>query len=95
MLRDPAANRRNRKVPRRSAASVADAGGPWETPPVIREPAEVSVEPDGRVELPLGLLAEAGINVGDDLLAFSDGDGRIVLRRASDAIDDLLNQGTL
>ncbi|MGD6752954.1 hypothetical protein [Streptomyces sp. BH105] len=36
---------------------------------MIREPAEVSVEPDGRVELPLGLLAEAGINVGEDLLA--------------------------
>ncbi|MEU1476192.1 hypothetical protein [Streptomyces sp. NPDC005760] len=62
---------------------------------MIREPAEVSVEPDGRVELPLGLLAEAGVNVGDDLLAFSDGDGRIVLRRASDAVDDLLNHGTL
>ncbi|MFF8939617.1 hypothetical protein ACF08O_33935 [Streptomyces paradoxus] len=62
---------------------------------MIREPAEVSVEPDGRVELPLGLLAEAGLNVGDDLLAFSDGDGRIVLRRASGAIDDLLNHGTL
>ncbi|MFH8896474.1 hypothetical protein ACH4HG_08710 [Streptomyces coeruleorubidus] len=62
---------------------------------MIREPAEVSVEPDGRVELPLGLLAEAGVNVGDDLLAFSDGDGRIVLRRASDAIDDLLKHGTL
>jgi bifunctional DNA-binding transcriptional regulator/antitoxin component of YhaV-PrlF toxin-antitoxin module len=62
---------------------------------VIREPAEVSVEPDGRVELPLGLLAEAGLNVGDDLLAFSDGDGRIVLRRASDAIDDLLDHGML
>ncbi|MEU3000004.1 hypothetical protein ABZ684_20970 [Streptomyces sp. NPDC006995] len=62
---------------------------------MIREPAEVSVEPDGRVELPLGLLAEAGLNVGDDLLAFSDGDGRIVLRRASDAIDALLNHGTL
>ncbi|MGW5987184.1 hypothetical protein ACWFRT_15620 [Streptomyces anulatus] len=61
---------------------------------MIREPAEVSVERDGRVELPLGLLAEAGINVGENLLAFSEGDGRIVLRRASDAINDLLNQGT-
>ncbi len=74
---------------------MADAGSTWETHPVIREPAEVSVEPDGRVELPLGLLAEAGINVGEDLLAFSEGDGRIVLRRASDTINDLLNQGTL
>ncbi|WP_097963590.1 hypothetical protein [Streptomyces sp. or20] len=61
---------------------------------MIREPAEVSVERDGRVELPFGLLAEAGINVGEDLLAFSEGDGRIVLRHASDAINDLLNQGT-
>ncbi|MET9973854.1 AbrB/MazE/SpoVT family DNA-binding domain-containing protein [Streptomyces microflavus] len=74
---------------------MADAEGSWRIHPVIREPAEVSVESDGRVELPSGLLAEAGINVGEDLLAFSDGDGRIVLRRASDAINDLLRQGTL
>ncbi|MET9823686.1 hypothetical protein ABZ038_19055 [Streptomyces sp. NPDC006349] len=62
---------------------------------MIREPAEVSVESDGRVELPLGLLAEAGLNVGEGLVAFSDGDGRIVLRRGADAIDDLLRHGTL
>lgn len=74
---------------------MADVGGSWETHPVIREPAEVSVESDGRVELPLGLLAEAGLNVGEGLVAFSDGDGRIVLRRGADAIDDLLRHGTL
>ncbi|MFF2566727.1 hypothetical protein [Streptomyces sp. NPDC058084] len=62
---------------------------------MIREPAEVAVSPDGRVELPMGLLVEAGLNVGDRLLAYSDGDGRIVLRRASDAMEDLLRNGNL
>ncbi len=32
---------------------------------------------------------------GSDLLAFSDGDGRIVLRRAEDAMRDLLERGEL
>lgn len=40
-------------------------------------------------------LAEAGISPGTKLLVFSDGDGRIVLRRAEDAINDLLREGTL
>jgi bifunctional DNA-binding transcriptional regulator/antitoxin component of YhaV-PrlF toxin-antitoxin module len=62
---------------------------------VIREPAEVTVSPDGRVEFPIGLLVEAGLNAGGSLLAYSDGDGRIVLRRAYDAIEDLLRDGTL
>jgi bifunctional DNA-binding transcriptional regulator/antitoxin component of YhaV-PrlF toxin-antitoxin module len=62
---------------------------------VIREPAEVTVSPDGRVELPIGLLVEAGLNAGESLLAYSDRDGRIVLRRASDAIEELLRDGTL
>ncbi|OKJ89136.1 hypothetical protein AMK33_37160 [Streptomyces sp. CB02400] len=62
---------------------------------MIREPAEVNVSPDSCVELPMGLLVEAGLNVGDSLLAYSDGDGRIVLRRASDTIENLLQDGTL
>ncbi len=57
---------------------------------MIREPAEVVVREDGTVELPVGLLAEAGVDVGERLLAFSGGDGVIVLRRADDAIRDLL-----
>ncbi|WP_030561332.1 hypothetical protein [Streptomyces aureocirculatus] len=61
---------------------------------MTREPTEVSVEPDERVELPLGLLTEASVDVVDNLLAFSDGVGPIVLRRAFDAIDDLLSHGT-
>ncbi|MGW4271739.1 hypothetical protein ACWEGQ_05100 [Streptomyces seoulensis] len=60
---------------------------------MICEPAEVSVESDGRDELPLGLMVEAGINIGEDPLAFSDGDGSIVLRRASDVLNDLLSHG--
>ncbi|WP_225080502.1 AbrB/MazE/SpoVT family DNA-binding domain-containing protein [Streptomyces sp. CoT10] len=62
---------------------------------MIREPAEINVDETGRVELPLGILAEAGISPGTKLLAFSDGDGRLVLRRAEDAINDLLGEGTL
>lgn len=62
---------------------------------MIREPSELDVDEAGRVELPLGILAEAGISPGTKLLVFSDGDGRIVLRRAEDAINDLLAEGTL
>ncbi|MGW1006810.1 AbrB/MazE/SpoVT family DNA-binding domain-containing protein [Streptomyces sp. NPDC002520] len=62
---------------------------------MIREPSELDVDEAGRVELPLGILAEAGISPGTKLLVFSDGDGRIVLRRAEDAINDLLREGTL
>ncbi|MEE1737997.1 hypothetical protein PUR49_16015 [Streptomyces sp. BE147] len=62
---------------------------------MLREPAELHADDQGRVELPLGLLAEAGIAPGTDLVAFSDGDGRIVLRRAEDAIRDLIEKGML
>ncbi|MEW2046594.1 hypothetical protein [Streptomyces sp. NPDC005476] len=62
---------------------------------MIREPADLHVDDQGRVELPLGLLAEAGITPGTGLVAFSDGDGRIVLRRAEDAMKDLIEKGTL
>ncbi|MEW2634738.1 AbrB/MazE/SpoVT family DNA-binding domain-containing protein [Streptomyces sp. NPDC048389] len=62
---------------------------------MIREPAELRVDDSGRVEIPLGLLAEAGISPGTELLAFSDGDGRIVFRRAEDAVRDLLEDGRL
>ncbi|MTE20156.1 hypothetical protein F0L17_13760 [Streptomyces sp. TRM43335] len=62
---------------------------------MLREPAELRVDDQGRVELPIGLLAKAGIAPGAALVAFSDGDGRIALRRAEDAINDLLGEGTL
>lgn len=62
---------------------------------MIREPAELHVDDQGRVELPLGLLAEAGITPSASVVAFSDGDGRIVLKRAEDAIKDLIEKGTL
>ena len=60
-----------------------------------RTPAEVTVDQSGKVPLPMGLLAEAGLNPGDQLLAYSDGDGRIVLRRHRDAVHDLLATGAL
>ncbi|AXE83146.1 AbrB/MazE/SpoVT family DNA-binding domain-containing protein [Streptomyces atratus] len=58
---------------------------------MIREPAQVTIDASGRVEIPLGILAEAGLDTGSTVLAYSDGDGRIVLRRLTDAIDDLLH----
>ncbi|MEU2055241.1 hypothetical protein [Streptomyces bungoensis] len=62
---------------------------------MIREPVELGIDDHGQVELPLGLLAEAGLSPGTSVLAYSDGDGRIVLRRAEDAIRDLLEDGAL
>ncbi|MFJ2954743.1 hypothetical protein [Streptomyces sp. NPDC087270] len=62
---------------------------------MIRELAETAVDDDGRVALPLGLLAEAGLDTGSRLLAFSDGDGRTVLQREADALDRLLHHGSL
>ncbi|WP_242434108.1 hypothetical protein [Streptomyces sp. CB01580] len=67
----------------------------WQTAIVIREPAELQIDDDGRVSLPLGLLAEAGLDAGGRILAFSDGDGRIVLQREVDAFKALLQDGTL
>jgi bifunctional DNA-binding transcriptional regulator/antitoxin component of YhaV-PrlF toxin-antitoxin module len=62
---------------------------------VIRTPSELTIDEDGRVALPLSLLAEAGLDPGSRILAFSDGDGRLVLRREADAVRQLLEQGTL
>ncbi|MFE0327944.1 hypothetical protein ACFW08_14345 [Streptomyces sp. NPDC058960] len=62
---------------------------------MIREPAQLTIGEDGTVALPLGLLAESGLSPGSSLLAYSDGDGRIVLRRAEDAMRSLLEDGTL
>ncbi|MFB8437905.1 AbrB/MazE/SpoVT family DNA-binding domain-containing protein [Streptomyces niveus] len=62
---------------------------------MLREPAEIRIGDHGQVDLPLGLLAEAGLSPGAELFAFSDGDGRIVLRRAEDAVRDLMENGTL
>ncbi|WP_420076758.1 hypothetical protein ACOAKG_23830 [Streptomyces sp. JL3001] len=62
---------------------------------MLREAAELGVDDHGRVELPLGLLAEAGLSPGARLVAFSNGDGRIVLRRAEDAMSDLIEKGHL
>lgn len=58
---------------------------------MIRNPSEVTVSADGAVALPMSILAEAGINPGEALLAHSDGDGRIVLRRLEDAVKDLIS----
>ncbi len=49
----------------------------------------------GTVEIPLGLLAEAGLSPGAAVLIYSGGDGRIIIRREADAIRDLVDNGTL
>ena len=55
----------------------------------------MTIGEDGRVVIPLGLLAEAGLDPGSHVMIFSDGDGRIVLRREEDAIRDLVERGRL
>lgn len=62
---------------------------------MLREPVQLTIGPDGELTLPLGLLAEAGLNQGEDVIAHTDGDGRIVLRRTSEAAEFLLDTGTL
>ncbi|MEW1863064.1 hypothetical protein AB0399_22320 [Streptomyces sp. NPDC088194] len=67
----------------------------WHPEAVIREPAEVRLGEDGSVEIPLGVLTEGGLNPGMLLVAYSDGDGRVVLRQQENAIRDLLERGVL
>ncbi|MFD7422778.1 hypothetical protein ACFV6M_20315 [Streptomyces californicus] len=62
---------------------------------MIREPAEVTVAEDGTIEILMGVLVEVGLHIGERLLAFSDVDGRITLRRATDVVEDLLRDGIL
>jgi bifunctional DNA-binding transcriptional regulator/antitoxin component of YhaV-PrlF toxin-antitoxin module len=62
---------------------------------MLREPAELTIADDGTIALPLGLLAEAGLSPGSRILAYTRGDGRIVLRRQQDALQELLESGEL
>jgi len=62
---------------------------------MLREPVQLTIGPGGELNLPLGLLVEAGLNPGEEVIAHSDGDGRIVLRRTSEAAEFLLGTGTL
>lgn len=62
---------------------------------MVRQPWQVSIQEDGAVVLPLALLAEAGLSPGAAVVAYSDGDGRVVIRREDDALDDLLRLGSL
>ncbi|MEU9372249.1 hypothetical protein AB0D94_00425 [Streptomyces sp. NPDC048255] len=62
---------------------------------MIREPAETIVTEAGILEIPLGVLAQAGLGPGTAVLVYSDGDGRILVRRQEDAIRDLLENGSL
>lgn len=41
--------------------------------------------------LPVSLLVQAGLNLGEKVMAVSTEDGKVVLRRLADAVDDLLS----
>ncbi|MER5993350.1 AbrB/MazE/SpoVT family DNA-binding domain-containing protein [Streptomyces viridosporus] len=62
---------------------------------MLREPSEVEIDESGRVEIPMGVLVEAGLAPGARLLAYSTGDGRITLRRFQNALTELAETGTL
>ncbi|MFF4650549.1 hypothetical protein [Streptomyces sp. NPDC001380] len=62
---------------------------------MTRTPVELTIDEDGHLTVPMGLLAEAGLDPGSRILAYSNGDGRLVLRREEDALRDLLERGTL
>lgn len=62
---------------------------------MLREPVELTLADDGTITLPLGLLVEAGISPGTRIVGYSQGDGRIVLRREQDAVGELLETGGL
>ncbi|MFD8154451.1 MULTISPECIES: hypothetical protein [Streptomyces] len=62
---------------------------------MLREPSEVEIDENGRAEIPMGILVEAGLTPGIRVLAYSAGDGRIVLRRAEDALAELAETGNL
>ena len=53
---------------------------------MLRDPMQLTVDANGAVSLPMSLLVEAGMDCGEEVLAYSDGDGRIVLRRMDHAI---------
>jgi bifunctional DNA-binding transcriptional regulator/antitoxin component of YhaV-PrlF toxin-antitoxin module len=58
--------------------------------PKIQDPQDVTIRDDGTV-VPISLLAQAGLNAGEKMMAASTDDERIFLRRLTDAIDDLLS----
>ncbi|URN13215.1 hypothetical protein LUW77_21855 [Streptomyces radiopugnans] len=62
---------------------------------MIKNPEQLTIGPSGELALPFGLLAEAGLSPGSLVLAYSNGDGRIVLRREADAAQDLIEFGSL
>ena len=62
---------------------------------MLKEPVELTIGLGGELTLPLGLLAEAGLNPGERVIAHSDGDGRMVLRRSFEAAESLFRTGTL
>lgn len=52
-------------------------------------PFELRIGEDGGVILPLSLLAQAGLDPGEVVLAVAPSDGRLVLRRLGDAVEDM------
>ncbi|MFC7984628.1 hypothetical protein [Streptomyces sp. NPDC057336] len=65
--------------------------GQWDTVRVIQDPQEVVIQEDGTLQLPVSLLVQAGLNPREKVMAMSTEDGKVVLRRLADAVDDLLS----
>ncbi|MER5736938.1 MULTISPECIES: hypothetical protein [Streptomyces] len=58
---------------------------------MIQDPQEVVIQEDGTLQLPVSLLAQAGLNPGEKVMAVSTKNIKVVLRRLADAVDDLLS----
>lgn len=65
--------------------------GQWDTVRVIQDPQEVVIQEDGTLQLSESLLAQAGLNPGEKVMAVSTEDGKVVLRRLAEAVGDLLS----
>ncbi len=58
---------------------------------MIQGPQELVIQEDGTLQLPMSLLAQASLNPGEKVMAVSTEDGKVILRRLADTVDDLLS----
>lgn len=53
---------------------------------MIQGPQEVVIQEDGTLQLPVSLLAQASLNLGEKVMAVSTEDGKVILRLLADAV---------
>ncbi|MFC7932738.1 hypothetical protein [Streptomyces cinereoruber] len=58
---------------------------------MFQDPQEAAIQEHGTLYLPVSLLAQASLNLGEKVALVSTEDGKVVLRRLADAVDDLLS----